>query len=324
LIGAVVFLLMLILPASGHVPVLPGNHNSLATAVQLEDPAITYAIYGTLHEAGETDYYQVTLQKDAHLRFMVSTPFPGTFAPWLVIAGPGISPQGTVPSSLTLPEGDSVIVVTGTRPAHADYEPFTPISGYQTALYDGLAPATGTYIIAVYTPADTGPYTLATGTLEAFTVPEWIMVPVNQVQIRFWQEQSPLLIFGPYLAVLIIGLYFLFRRPEWRRMNPAALCGFVAGLLFLGTGAATLLQTGIALQTAPAGLVVLVTLVFAATAIGAGAAAVRISIRLREPVGARFRISMACIGFVGVAAWAGILVGPVLAFAAAVMPRRYR
>jgi hypothetical protein len=58
------------------------------------------------------------------------------------------------------------------HPLNADYEPFTPIAGYQTAMYDGLAPSTGTYIIAVYTPGEAGPYTLATGTLEAFTASE--------------------------------------------------------------------------------------------------------------------------------------------------------
>jgi hypothetical protein len=103
---------------------------------------------------------------------MVSTPVKGTFAPWLVIAGPGISQQDTVPSSIELPGGDTAVVITGMHPLNADYEPFTPIAGYQTAMYDGLAPSTGTYIIAVYTPGEAGPYTLATGTLEAFTASE--------------------------------------------------------------------------------------------------------------------------------------------------------
>lgn len=322
LVTAVMVMLLFILPAAGHVPVLPGDHSSLATAVQLEDPAITYALYGTLHEAGEADYYTVTVPKGSPLRFTVSTPAAGTFAPWLVIAGPGISPLGTVPSSVGLPEGDTAVVVTGVRPLHADYEPFTPIAGYQTARYDGLAPENGTYIIAVYTPTDAGPFTLATGTLEAFSLPEWIMIPVDQIQIRYWQDQSPLLIFGPYWAFLIIGVVLFFRQPGWRRMNRAALPGLVAGLLFLGTGFATLLQTGIALQSAPLVPVVLVTLVFAATALVLGGAAVRISVRSNEMTGLRFRTLMVVIGIVGFAAWAGIVAGPVLAFLAAVMPRR--
>ena len=254
---------------------------------------------------------------------MVSTPVKGTIAPWLVIAGPGISQQGTVPSSIDLPEGDTAVVITGVRPLNADYEPFTPIAGYQTAMYDGLAPSTGTYIIAVYTPGEAGPYTLATGTLEAFTASEWIMVPLNQLQIRLWQEQSPLLIFGPYLAVMIIGIFLFLKRPGRPQMSPAAWFGCVAGLLYIGTGAATLIQTIIALQMAPAGLIVLVTLVFVAIALGAGVSAVNTSIHSNKSTHIRFRILMVLIGIIGLAAWAGVILGPVILFLAALMPDRY-
>ncbi len=316
-----VLILLLIMPTAAHVPILPGDHNSLDTAVQLKDPSITYAIYGTLHEAEETDYYKVTLQKDAPLRFMISTPVKESFAPWLVIAGPGISPQGAVPTTVELPDGDTAIAITGMHPLNADYEPFTPIAGYQTAMYEGLAPATGTYIIAA--PNDGGPYTLATGTLEAFTVPEWVIVPINQLQIRLWQEQSPLLIFGPYLVVMVIGIFLFLKLPGRQRMSPPAWLGFIAGLIYIGTGAATLLQTSIALQIAPAGLAVLVTLVFVAIVLGAGVTAVSASVRLYKQTHIRFRILMVVIGIVGLIAWAGVIVGPVLAFMAAIVPARY-
>jgi hypothetical protein len=105
-------------------------------------------------------------------------------------------------------------------------------------------------------------------------------------------------------------------------MRKTAFPGFIAGLLFIGTGLATLLQTGIALQMARAGPVVLVTLAFAAIAFGAGAAAVRLSLHSGEPAGMRSRITMVAIGVVGLAAWAGVIVGPVLAFVTAIMPRR--
>jgi hypothetical protein len=216
-----------------------------------------------------------------------------------------------------------VTVVTGVRPLQADYEPFTPIAGYQTAKYDGPAPVTGTYMIAVYTPGEGGPYTLATGTLESFTAPEWIMVPVNQLRIRFWQEQSPLLIFGPYLAVLVTGLGLGFLRPGSRRTGPAAWLGVVAGLLYLGTGAATLLQTVLALQVAPGGAAVVVTLLFAAIALGAGAALVHASFRRTGSPPIRYRVLMVALGIIGLVVWAGVILGPVLAFAAALTPARY-
>jgi hypothetical protein len=47
-----VLILLLVLPATAHVPVLPGDHNSLATSVHIKDPAVSSAMYGTLHEGG--------------------------------------------------------------------------------------------------------------------------------------------------------------------------------------------------------------------------------------------------------------------------------
>jgi len=96
----------------------------------------------------------------------------------------------------------------------------------------------------------------------------------------------------------------------------------VAGLLYLGSGAATLLQTGIALQAATAGSAVLLTLIIAAIQIGAGAVAVTISLRSTVPTSTRFRIQMVVIGIVGLVAWAGLIVGPLLAFVAALIPAK--
>jgi hypothetical protein len=319
-----VLILLLALPASAHVPLLPGDHNSLATAMPIQNPAITYAIYGTLHEAGEADYYTVALQKGDTLNFEVSTPLQGSFSPWLVIAGPGLSPAGQVPQGIEVPAGNTEIIVTGVHPANADYEPFSPMAMYRTAHYTGNAPEDGTYVIAVYTPGDGGPYSLATGTLEAFTAQEWILVPVDLVGVRLWQGQSLLLIFGPYLAVLIIGTVLLFLRPGQRQMTPVAWSGFFAGLVYLGSGAAMLLQTGIALLMTTASLAVLVTLVFAAIAIGSGAVAVNASIQSPEPTPWRFRVLMALIGIAGLVGWAGLIIGPALAFGAALIPDRHR
>jgi hypothetical protein len=193
---------------------------------------------------------------------------------------------------------------------------------YPTAQYEGTAPADGTYVIVVYTPDAVGPYTLASGKLESFTAPEWVMIPVTMIGVRLWQEQPLWLIFGPYLAILIAGIVLVLRWPGRQRMSMAAWFALVAGLLFLGSGTATLLQTAIALQLADAGSAVLITLIFAAIPIGAGASAVYLSLNSSEPPSMKFRIQMVVIGIVGLVAWAGLIVGPLLAFVSALIPVR--
>jgi hypothetical protein len=322
LMPAVVLILLLALMVTAHDPVLSGDHNSVATPTPIGDPAISYAFYGTLHEAGEADYYAITLQKGDSMTFMVSTPVQGVFAPWLVVAGPGITLQGPVPEGIELPAGDTSAVVIGVRPPSADYEPFSPMAIFPTASYEGTAPADGSYIVAVYSPEAVGPYTLASGKLESFTVTEWIMIPVTMIWVRLWQEQQLWLIFGPYLAVLIAGIVFILRSPKSQRMSMAAWFALAAGLMFLGSGTATLLQTAIALQLADAGSAVLITLIFAAIPIGAGASAVYLSLNSSEPPSMKFRIQMVVIGIVGLVAWAGLIVGPLLAFVSALIPVR--
>jgi len=201
-------------------------------------------------------------------------------------------------------------------------KPFSPMAIYPTAQYEGTAPADGEYVIAVCTPDVVGPYILASGKLEAFTATEWIMIPITMIGVRLWQEQPLWLILGPYFVILIAGIVLNLWWPGRQRMNIAAWSGFVAGLLYLGSGAATLLQTGIALQAATAGSAVLLTLIIAAIQIGAGAVAVTISLRSTVPTSTRFRIQMVVIGIVGLVAWAGLIVGPLLAFVAALIPAK--
>ncbi|ACL15627.1 hypothetical protein [Methanosphaerula palustris] len=318
----VLLILMLVLPAAAHVPVLQGDHTTLTTATQIQDRTISYAIYGTLHEAGEADYYTVDLQKGDLLRFSVSTPVGETFAPWLVIAGPDIVQQGTVPESVKLPAGEGAVVVRGVRPTTADFEPFTPIAGFRTANYSAPAPADGIYVIAVYTPGETGPYTLASGTLESFSPIEWVRIPVDVIGIRLWQGQSFLLIGGPYLVVLAVGLLLFFMRQRRERMIPAAGVGLIAGLIFLGSGVETILQTGIALRLAPVGPSIVVPLVLAGIALGVGSIAIRTSVKAGDSTPGRFRLLMLMVGTVGLVTWAGVIIGPVLALGAALLPKR--
>jgi hypothetical protein len=142
------------------------------------------------------------------------------------------------------------------------------------------------------------------------------------IGIRLWQGQSFLLIGGPYLVVLAVGLLLFFMRQRRERMIPAAGVGLIAGLLFLGSGVETILQTGIALRLAPVDPSVVVPLVLAGIALGVGSMAVRASVKASDSTPERFRLLMLMVGTVGLVAWAGVIIGPVLAFGAALLPKR--
>ena len=196
--------LLLVLPVAAHVPVLSDSHNSLATAAPIEDPAVSYAIYGTLHESRRSRLLHSTMQKGDPMTFMVSTPGTGKSLPrGSSLQGPELPRRALSRRVLRCRQGTRSAVVKGVRPLNADYEPFSPMAIFPTASYEGTAPADGTYVIAVYSPEAVGPYTLASGKLESFTATEWIMIPVTMIGVRLWQEQPLWLIFGPYLVILI-------------------------------------------------------------------------------------------------------------------------
>ena len=64
---AILLLALISMPAGSHVPLTPSPENNLNSAVPIPDPEKTYAIYGTLHNPGETDYYRLTLNANQML-----------------------------------------------------------------------------------------------------------------------------------------------------------------------------------------------------------------------------------------------------------------
>lgn len=180
---------------------------------------------------------------------------------------------------------------------------------YPLARIDTPAPETGDYTLAVYTPGEGGNYALALGYVESYTVGEWIRVPIDVVAIHRHEGQPPLLIFAPMIAVLAIGAGLLLRRR--RPLSPFALSGAVAGLLYIGSGAMTLMQMVIAAAGTDVGAALLLTLVFALIPVLLGVWALLVA--FRKHVGAGERIAMAAL-----------VIGPLLAFIAAVLPVRRR
>jgi hypothetical protein len=306
------------MPSAAHVSLTPSPGNNLSSAVIIPDPEKTYAIYGTLRNPGETDYYRLTLSANQMLELQLSVPDP-SFMPTLVVMGPGIETRNVPPDSIKAPEGAGVTVFPGMRPESAWYEPFSPMSIYQVSNYSMPAGSPGSYYVAIYSQDQAGAYSLATGSLEEFSPSEWVMVPLDMIKVRLWQGQTLPLIFGPMIVVVIVGILILWSNKRRRSAN--AWLAAISGLTFLGTAATIAVQTAIALRSAPFSSGVLVTMILLIASLLLGIAAIILSTR-EWPV--RARAAMLAIGLMGLVFWSGLVIGPILAFLAAVIPHNMK
>ena len=319
------FLLVPIAPA--HSPLSTGNNESIATATIVSDPTKSWAIYSELHEGGEAQYYRLEMAEGQriHVSLLTSTGPENTgFTPGVVLMGPGITSQGTVPEYVEVPEGVGSMVVEGKQPAQATYEAFSPSNFYSLADLELDAPASSTYYVAVYEPSRGGRYSIAVGDREASTISEYILIPINLIPVYQWEGQSLALVLAPMGITIAVGLMLMVWR--WRNQGtpqtPSGWVGASAGLLFLGTGATVLFQMVFSLTRAPVTPEIGITLVFSLMPILLGIGVLRIVLSRGEKVKTRTRIYLAILGIIALFAWAGLLVGPALALVASVLPSR--
>ena len=310
-----------------HSPLIPGNNESLETAMEINDPSKSWAIYAELHEGGEAQYYRFNISQGQRIYISLiksTAPEDKNFLPGFVLMGPGITNQTSVPSYVEIPEGSGTLLLNGTQPSQATYEPFSPGSFYALAEVDINAPTSGTFYIAVFEPSQGGHYGLAVGYVEEYTLEEWILIPISLVSVYQWEGQSLLVIFAP-MAITIaagLGLIVWMRRKLLVPRTLFAWIGALAGLSFLGTGVTTLFQMVLALTQAPLESEVILTLIFALMPILWGIIALRLSLKSERKVNLRRRVYLAVIGVVALFTWAGLLFGPALAIVASFLPSR--
>jgi hypothetical protein len=311
----------------GHAPLIPGENESLATATIIPDPAKSWAIYDSLHEGQEAHYYRFSIAqgKRIYITLLISPASRDRgFAPSFILFGPGLRSEGSAPEYVGLPKGLGFLVVEGKPAAQATYEGFSPSSFYSAAVLDLSAPMAGTHYIAVYEPKQGGEYGLAVGYEESFTLTEWILTPINLLSIYRWEGQSLPQIVAPTSVVVLIGAFVFIRKTRTRRKDTtlSVWTGLLAALSFLGTGATSLSQMVFALTTAPLGLEVSVTLVFAALPIVLGILTLRLVSGIRGEFTLSRRLRFLLIGFLAIFLWAGYLVGPMLAVATSLLPAK--
>ena len=306
--------------ASAHAPMSVGSNEDPANATVFLEPEKSYVLYTELPGDDHAQYYRFPLKAGQRLYGSLQVPGPGSLIPDLAIIGPGIAPSDTVPPFVEVPDGSGAMIIRGEPPGAPPYEPFTPQAIHEVGRFDLTVPTDGDYYLAVFGPGGAR-YSLAPGYVEEFTVDEWLLIPWSVVSIHLWEGQSFAYIFAPLVVVVLGGLaLFVLQRRRWGPWPdlPGRLI-LVAGLLYLGGAAMTGLQVVHAVQRAGWDSGVVLTLAFIAGPVLLGAYAVLLGVRAPAAPSVWRGAAMIGIGLLGLALWAGLLAGPVLAVAGGVL-----
>ena len=320
--------LFLLLPlVMAHAPLGTGDNESIDKATVIPDPTKSWALYSQLNSDGDAQYYtfNITSGQKIHVMMYKSTrPEDATFTPRLVIIGPNVMAQGNIPSKITIPSGLSAQLVNQTEP-QPTYEPFSPSTFIGLADETMENPTAGQYYVVVYEQSDApkgGNYGLAIGDRETYTIDEWILIPFNLMNIYQWEGQSLVLLLAPMIAALAVG--FILVTWRWRKQNnltnPMAWLGAVAGIMFIGTSATTFLELLVAATKVTVGTEAIITLIFALIPLVLGIVTLRLSIRNSQQASLKKRIYYVILGIAALFIWAGLIIGPILAIVASLMP----
>ena len=317
-----VLILCLAIPVNAHVPFNADGNYDISTALPVEKPTKSYVFYGDLHEAGEVAWYQLRMNPGDRLVISLMIPGYNTPVPDMIVMSPGTaSSSERLPIKVSVPQGYAAEIITGKPPQKAEYEPFTPAAVFEVASYSKEITAPGLYYLAVVSPADKTRYSIATGYAEEFTPSEWVIVPLNVISTHLWEGQSIITILTPFLALGILGFVVISRREKRKGSHITYSCWLatIAGLCYIGGVAIMLVQLVRAIVVTGHLSSVALTLVFAFIPMALGIWALRMG-RSSSKRTIKDRTFLVLIAILGLVFWAGLLIGPLLAIGAAVIP----
>lgn len=315
-------LLFLAQATSAHAPLMAQIGSNISTAMPIDDPSKSWAVYATIPEGG-VHYYSFNFSTGDRISLeLISSPKDSAFMPGFALIGPGLDGRGALPSVVTIPDGMSAIAINGTSTVGTIYEPFGPSSFFRLGSIDVTAPENGTYYACVYSQSS-GNYALVVGYLEAFTLEEWILLRTRLISYYRWEGQGVPEIIGPTMLVLLGGFYLLQRR---RRLTDSGRgLAAMAGLLFLGTSATVLYQMIFSLSRSSEGVSeVWITLILAALPAALGAAALYIAVKRDGEFTRREKPALRLIGAVALLTSSGLLIGPLMAIVSTMMKSQER
>ena len=226
--------------------------------------------------------------------------------------GPSIEKQSQVPTTIEVPDDVEATLIKGDRPEALEYEPFTPASYYFTADYRADITVEGNYYFFIYSDKGEGRYGIAVGYVETFTLIEWLMIPIDVINIHQWEGQSILLL-APLALTLLLGLSLMFWKLKLKPTSSVAVfLDVLAGLLYIGSGLMIITQMLIALIGATLTSSSVLTLVFSVLPALFGFLILRKIVKHNIPWKKRDRLIFVVLGILGYILWAGILLGPSL------------
>lgn len=236
---------------------------------------------------------------------------------------PGSDQSDGVPAYIEVPAGYGTIVVDGTDPGQAAYEPFSPGWYYELASLTMNAPNDGTYYVVVFDSAHkTGNYGLPVGYVEEFTPMELIMIPYNVHVVYVWEGQNQFVTLLPIILALVIGGIILYWRSR-RGLAPKGVSKWLAafaGLAFLGSAASTIYQMLLAFSVTGVTGEAAFTLIFVAISIVLGVLTLMYAVRDKPSLTRWRRVALIVIGVVALFTWSGLYFGPALAISAGLVP----
>jgi hypothetical protein len=335
---AILLTILVLIPATAalaHSPVFPEENQSPSTAYEISDPDKSWAIYTSLEHEG-VDYYRFTRVSGEKIQVSLivpESPSKSGFLPSFALLGPGLIPNEHVNDHIEVPSGYGSIMVNGSDPGQAVYEPFTPGWFYDLGDLTVNAPENGTYYIAVFNPAqhddahnhthqDTN-YALIVGYLEAFTPLELILIPYSVQEIYSWEGQNQFIIFLPLILVFVVGGVILY----WRRRqgkNPNGISKWLAavgGIAFLGSAVGTIYQMSLALNATGLAGEAIATLFIVAVSIVLAVFTLRYALRSKPALTVPRRAGLIITSVIALFLWSGFYLGPALVIIAALMPR---
>jgi hypothetical protein len=304
----------LVILTDAHIPVVPDDGTTLATATEIINHWKSWFYYSEL-DPGIPHYYTFEATAGERIRFMLNVPIPEVdrgVSPSLVLMGPGVTNQGSAPGFLEIPVGAGVMVF---EPSPSlEFEGFTPLAQYEVVDLNMTAPSTGTYYVAVYDETTGGRYAFVTGYVEAYSLFEWITVPSAAMTILMWSGQSLLVLLLFNLIPLLMGLLYmaLRNRSAFYLENLLTLFGTVGGLLFLGSSLSFMTQTIYALLQAPYNWTAIMSVLFILAPLLLGVGVLKIVLSDDWKNYTKNKVSLLALGLVAPFVWTGLYLGPIL------------